>query len=238
MAVRKVFLTGATGGIGAALVAKFLADGYSVVAGDVVAARRPGADPADGRFKAIAFDIRDRVACEAAMLEGVDFLGGLDALVNVAGVCYGGDPLSADPTEWAETFDVNVKGMFQLTRAALPHLANSDRADVVNISSIWGVEYNPSLLSYSTSKFAVEGYTGTLRAWGMPKNIRVCAIQVDKVDTGFRRNLGVAGEFPEERLRKMIAPADVASTVSFVLSTSATAQVSSLRLDAPLWYQK
>lgn len=211
--------------------------GHSVVAADMVEAPLPEGVSGEN-FLPLAFDIRDNSAVEEAIERCVHLTGGLDALINVAGICYGGDPETASPEEWDNTFDVNIKGMFQLTRAALPHLKKKPRADIVNISSIWGVDHTHALLSYSASKFAVEGYTGGLRMWGMSRNIRVCAIQVDKVDTGFRQNLGAAGEFPPEKLARMLRADDVAQAVAFVLSTSDTAQVSNIRLDAPLWYQQ
>jgi NADP-dependent 3-hydroxy acid dehydrogenase YdfG len=236
MKPKRIFVTGATGGIGGAIVHHFVGDGHTVIAADIVAADAPQGSTSEN-FIPLAFDIRDTEAATAAITEGVKAAGGLDALINVAGVCYGGDPETASPEEWDATFEINVKGMFQLTRAALPYLRQQPRSDIVNVSSIWGVDHTFALLSYSASKFAVEGYTGGLRMWGMPKNVRVCSIQVDKVDTGFRRNLGAAGEFPQEKLDRMLNPDDVASAVAFVMSTPETAQVSSMRLDAPLWYQ-
>jgi len=236
MEPKRIFVTGATGGIGGAIVRRFLGDGHTVLAADMVAVDAlEGAE--SSRLVRLAFDIRDNSAVEAAVADGVNTIGGLDILINVAGVCYGGDPETALPEEWEATFEINVKGMFQLTRAALPYLKQQRRSDIVNISSIWGVDHTYALLSYSASKFAVEGYTGGLRLWGMPKNVRVCSIQVDKVDTGFRRNLGPAGDLPQEKLNRMLRPDDVASAVAFVVSTPETAQVSSMRLDAPLWYQ-
>ncbi len=118
--------------------------------------------------------------------------------------------------------------MFYITAATLPYLKKEIRTDIINISSIWGVEYNPSLISYSSSKFAVEGYTGGVRLWGMPQNIRVCSIQVDKVNTDFRRNFKGFPEIPPENLAKMLHPDDIASAVNFILSSSNTAQISSI----------
>lgn len=236
MIPRRIFVTGATGGIGDAVISRLLKEGHSVVAADVVEVKASNWDESD-RVVPVTFDIREEKESREAIAKGAKALGGLDALINVAGVCYGGDPETATPEEWQRTFDINVKGMFQITRSALHYLKKEARSHIVNISSIWGIDNTHALLSYSASKFAVEGYTGGLRMWGMPQNIRACSIQVDKVDTDFRRNLGAAGEFPRERLDQMLTPDDVAAAVTFVLSTADTAQVSSLRLNAPLWYQ-
>ncbi|MEP5376678.1 MAG: SDR family oxidoreductase [Hyphomicrobiales bacterium] len=237
MKAKRIFVTGATGGIGAAVVQKLLNSGHSVVGGDILTAEESEFVKDGLAYDFHKFDICDMNECEKVIAKAAETLGGLDCIVNVAGVCFGGDPETADEDEWAKTFDINVKGVFQFTKAALPFLKQQDRADIINISSIWGVDHNPNLLSYSSSKFAIEGYSGGLRQWGMTQNIRVCALQVDKVDTGFRRNLGAAGELPKEKLADMLTSEDVAEAVDFVLSTKATSQVSSMRLDAPLWYQ-
>lgn len=233
---KTIFITGAAGGIGSATVAHALADGHRVVAADHKEIPLPDGASRDS-FLSSKFDIRSFEACRSAINSAVETFDGIDALVNVAGICYGGGPDTADISQLEKTFDVNVKGLFQLTQCAIPALSLKPRADIVNISSIWGVDYTHTLLSYSASKFAVEGYTGGLRQWGMSRNIRVCSIQVDKVDTSFRENLGAVGEFPPKKLAKMLTPEDVAAAVSFVISTSETAQISSMRLDAPLWYQ-
>lgn len=236
MQAKTIFVSGASGGIGAAVTSRLLAEGHRVVAADV-SPPEGAQDCVEERFLSLSFDVRDHERCKGAIERAAEAFGGIDALVNVAGVCFGGGPDTAAVEDWETTFDVNVKGVFQLTQCALAKMAGNARSDIINISSIWGVDYTHALLSYSASKFAVEGFTGGLRLWGMPRNVRVCAIQVDKVDTGFRRNLGTAGEFPPDKLERMLQPCDVADVVAFVLSTSRTAQVSSLRLDAPLWVQ-
>ncbi|MBD2810151.1 SDR family oxidoreductase [Xenorhabdus sp. Vera] len=234
---RKIFITGAAGSIGSSLVQEFLQAGHFVAAGDITSINSHDNDKVPERLLPLQFDIRDINNCNQVIQAALEKFGSIDTLINVAGICYGGDPLTASPSEWEDTFDINVKGMFQITQAALPHLQKKERSDIVNISSVWGVDYNPNLLSYSASKFAVEGYTGGLREWGLSRNIRVTSLQVDKVDTNFRRNLGSAGEFPNEKLKKMLTPEDVSQAVEFVLNTNSTAHIPYIRLDAPLWYQ-
>lgn len=231
---RKVLVTGGGGGIGAAIVKNLLKDGHKVAAADIDFSAFSDSHPSLLKLK---LDLRDDQSCRSIINETIKIFGNIDTLINAAGVCYGGDPVTADVDEWDETFNVNVRGMFRLTQLALPYLKKSTRADVINISSIWGTDYNPNLLSYSSSKFAVEGYTGGLRNWAFTQKIRVTALQVDKVDTGFRRNLGPKGDFPVEQLKKMLTPNDVSDAVCFVLNMPSTGCVSSMRLDAPLWYQ-
>lgn len=233
---KRILVTGGARGIGKAIVLNLLKNGHKVASADIIDIELPTSIDTASLCKLIV-DIRDKEAIDSSVHKVISEFGGLDVLVNVAGICYSGDPETIDAQECAETFDVNIKGMFYITAATLPYLKKEIRADIINISSIWGVEYNPSLISYSSSKFAVEGYTGGLRLWGMPQNIRVCSIQVDKVNTDFRRNFKGFPEIPPENLAKMLQPDDIASAVNFILSSSNTAQISSIRLDAPLWYQ-
>lgn len=233
---RFVLISGARGGIGRTLVNELIDDGHAVVAADIEDIELETASNA--KRLDIMLDVTSAQQCAAAVESAVRHFGKIDTLINVAGVCYGGTPSSIEEYHWQRTFDVNVRGVFLLTQAALPILSNCSRADIINVSSIWGVQGNPNLLAYSASKFAVEGYTAGLREYGLPNNIRVGSIQVDKVDTGFRRYLGEQGSFPPEMLRRMLTPADVSAAIRFMLSVANTAQVSSLRLDAPLWTQK
>lgn len=231
--IRNVLVTGASGGIGSAIVDSLLKEGYRVAAADIAYNDITDISPSLLKLK---LDLRNDENCQSVINETIKKFGNIDTVINAAGVCYGGDPLTARVDEWDETFNINIRGMFRLTQLALPYLQKSVRADIINISSIWGTDYNPNLLSYSASKFAVEGYTGGLRNWAFPRNIRVTALQVDKVDTGFRRNLGAKGDFPAEQLKKMLTPDDVSNAVCFVLNMPSTGCVSSMRLDAPLWY--
>ncbi|UTJ46775.1 SDR family oxidoreductase [Atlantibacter subterranea] len=234
MQKRRVLVTGASGGIGAAVVKKLLNNGHLVAAADTELHDAHQEHPS---LLKLELDLCDDQSCKAAVKKAVKQFGNIDTLINAAGICYGGDPSTANIDEWTETFNVNVRGMFRITQLVIPSMQQSVRADIVNISSIWGTDYNPNLLSYSASKFAVEGFTGGLRTWAFPQNIRVTALQVDKVDTGFRRNLGSKGNFPVEQLKKMLTPDDVSNAVCFVLDMPSTGCVSSMRLDAPLWYQ-
>lgn len=235
---RIVLVSGARGGIGDALVDDLLRQGHSVIAADIAPAAAAEGHVTHQNKVITETDVTSAQSCAAAVAVALANFGRLDALVNIAGVCYGGDPITTQDEHWQKTFDINVRGMFLLSQAALPALAACcSRADVINVSSIWGVLGNPNLLAYSASKFAVEGYTAGLREYGLPRNIRVGSIQVDKVDTGFRRHLGTQGEFPPARLRRMLTPKDVSAAILFMLHTGDTAMVSSMRLDAPLWSQ-
>lgn len=235
---RFVFVSGARGGIGQALVNDLINQGHFVAAADLEAAGGTSSADASGHRLDIQLDVTSAQQCASAVSAAVDRFGRIDTLINLAGVCYGGDPATTQAHHWQHTFDVNVRGMFLLTQAALPVLTKCPRGDIINVSSIWATQGNPNLLAYSASKFAVEGYTAGLREYGLPKNIRVGSVQVDKVDTGFRRHLGAQGEFPPEMLRRMLTPADVSAAIRFMLSAADTAQVSSVRLEAPLWSQR
>jgi len=127
------------------------------------------------RSIAITCDVRDPVAVTAALDETAGSLGGLDILVNNAGVVYMGPALEITPERWDFVFDVNVKGTFLCSRAAIPHL--TPRAGtIVNIASVAGKRGYPGGAAYCSSKFAVVGLTQSLAAELAPAGVRVNAV--------------------------------------------------------------
>lgn len=148
---RRVLITGASGGIGAAAIRALRARGAEVLGLDLVAA--------DG---VIACDVRDQASVDSAVAEAVERLGGLDVLINCAGV---GDPQSAGqrPSEDAlRVLDVNLLGPWRVSAAALPALRDS-RGRVVNVAS--GVAYLtlPLATAYCMSKRGLTSYSEALR---------------------------------------------------------------------------
>jgi NAD(P)-dependent dehydrogenase (short-subunit alcohol dehydrogenase family) len=159
------FVTGASQGIGREIATTFAAEGANVV----VAARSDGiygtveeiGDP--DRTLAVEVDVTDEASVEAGIEHAVERFGGLDCLVNNAGIAGPTAPIDAvSLEEWQRTLDVNVTGMFLATKHAVPALKDSDRPSVINISSISGKRPLPSRTPYVASKMAVIGLTRTL----------------------------------------------------------------------------
>jgi len=195
---RTAFVTGASRGIGAAVCRLLAEAGANVVA----ASRSEGCD------------VRDRGQVEAAVAAAVERHGGLDILENNAGVGSYGTLLELDMDDVEEMIDVNLKGTIYATRAALPHLLESDAADIVNVASVAGLRGLPNETIYCASKF---GQVGFLRA--LDHEVREQGVRCTNVCPG-----GVATDFalgrgrPEEVLEGMMSAEDVAETVLHVVT--------------------
>lgn len=195
---RRCLVTGASRGIGEH-TARALAGAGAHVA---VTARSEGAltrlaDEIGG--VAVPADVRDAAEVTAAVDRAAEALGGLDGLVNVAGLARPGSPSSGDPAEWRLMFDVNVLGLLHATRAAVPHLRRAGRGDIVNLSSMSGRRLGSVASTvYSASKFAVHTITEGLRRELTPEGVRVTTIAPGYVDTG------LFDELPDEQQRRQL----------------------------------
>lgn len=179
-----VLITGASSGIGLALALHFERQGFEVFAG---VRRRQDAQSllaqSAGHLVPLILDVTRPDTIEAALsLVQEHTQGQLNALVNNAGVAFSG-PLETTPQADVEAlFQVNVLGIFAVTRAFLP-LIRQARGRIVNVSSISGRFAAPGLTAYSASKFAVEGLTESLRVELAPFGVRVASVAPGKIDT-------------------------------------------------------
>jgi len=204
-------VTGASGGIGAA-VARSLAD-HGVRVG--LASRR-GDDLGIADAVAAPCDVRDPASVDAFVQRVVERFGGLDIVVANAGVGAYGPFLELDPEHLEEMIDVNVKGTIYAVRAALPHLLKSDAADLVTIASEAGRRGLPFEAVYSASKFAQVGFTRALDHELRPQGIRCTNVCPGGVATEFAMGRGRTPTMPE--LEGMMSAEDVAEAVLFVLT--------------------
>ena len=124
----------------------------------------------------LACDVTDRAAVDASVAEAAAAFGGIDVLVNNAGIGAIGDVSENDDTEWARILDVNVVGIARVSAAALPHLRRSENAAIVNVSSVVAVVGVPQRALYSASKGAVAALTLAMAADHVREGIRVNAV--------------------------------------------------------------
>ena len=143
----RVLVTGAGSGIGQAVAAEALAHGARVAAFDLDPSRAP-----DGAVK-LAADVTDDGSVVRAIAQAAAAMGGVDVVVNNAGIGAQGTVEANTIEEWQRVFDVNVFGMVRVSRAALPHLRRSDSAAIVNACSIAATAGLPERALYS----AIEG---------------------------------------------------------------------------------
>jgi 2-keto-3-deoxy-L-fuconate dehydrogenase len=176
----KALVTGGASGIGLAIATELAAAGADVVALDV-ATNRPGALPEGLGY--VAADVTDDGAVRAAVAAAVESLGGLDILINNAGIGAQGTVEDASDREWHRVLDVNVVGTARVSRAAWPALRASAHAAVVNTCSIAATAGLPQRAVYSASKGAVAALTRAMAADGMPDGIRVNAVNPGTADT-------------------------------------------------------
>jgi 3-oxoacyl-[acyl-carrier protein] reductase len=228
LASRKAALvTGAATGIGAAAVLALARAGFDVAlnySSSEAAARETAAaaEKLGARTLVVRCDVSDERAVRA-MLEAVQAqFGKLDALVNNAGTTASWKPKDLDSLsleEWDRVFAVNVRGLFQVTRASLPLLRKGEDPSIVNTASIVGLRPGPQPLPYAASKAAVVNLTRTL-AWNLGPEIRVNAVAPGWMEGDWMKRMlkDKYGELMEKRaratpLRRVVTAEDVAETM-------------------------
>lgn len=179
---RRVLVTGASSGIGAGTARAIAAAGGRVA---LLARRRELIEDLAAELDGVAVpaDVVDVDATRAAVERAATELGGLDGVVNAAGVVRPGAIADADPAGWALMFDVNVRGLLHVTQAAIPHLRR-DGGDVVNISSMSGRRVGSvEMAAYAASKAAVHTASEGLRRELSDDGVRVAVIAPGVVHT-------------------------------------------------------
>jgi NAD(P)-dependent dehydrogenase (short-subunit alcohol dehydrogenase family) len=176
-------VTGGGSGIGAATASLLLQRGALVAVLDL------DTDGAPAGTLALGCDVADTASVEAAVQEAAQRLGGIDVLVNNAGVSAVGDVAANDDAEWARVLDVNVIGIARVTRAALPYLRRSRHAAVVNTCSAVAFVGVRQRALYSASKGAVLGLTLAMAADHVGDGIRVNAVAPGTTDTPWVQRL-------------------------------------------------
>src|SRR5205807_5502709 len=180
-------ITGATSGIGEATALAFAGAGATVsLAGRredrlAAVAERIAAD--GGRAEAFPTDVADEAAARAFVEGTAERLGGLDVLVNNAGVMLLGPVEGADTAEWRRMIDVNLLGLLYCTHAALPLLRERGGGTIVNVSSVAGRHANAGSAVYNLTKFGVHAFSEALRQEALQAGVRVVIVAPGMVVT-------------------------------------------------------
>jgi NAD(P)-dependent dehydrogenase (short-subunit alcohol dehydrogenase family) len=175
------FITGCSTGFGRTLAEAVLKRGYAVA----VTARRPESvqDLAGlGNALILRLDVTDPAQISTAVHAAEQKFGGIDVLVNNAGIGYFAAVEEGEDTEIHKMFDINLFGLAHVINAALPGMRKAGRGFIVNVSSIAGLRSFPAVGWYNASKFAVEGLSGALRLEVAPLGIKVMLVE----PSGFR----------------------------------------------------
>lgn len=169
---KRAIVTGASSGIGASTTRALEEAGARVYTGS----RREG-----------NLDVRDAESAERFVAGAVAELGGLDILINNAGLARGRDPAwAALPEDEQEVIETNVLGLMRMTRLCLPHLIDGG-GHIVNLGSVAGIWAYANGSSYVASKFAVHGYTRALRDDLQGKPVRITNVAPGMVETDFSK---------------------------------------------------
>jgi 3-oxoacyl-[acyl-carrier protein] reductase len=227
---RSALVTGAGRGIGRAIALSLAREGLRVTA----VARTAGEldslvaeiHTAGGQAVACAGDLRDRTFAAKAVERAVAAHGGLQVLVNNAGIGGNAPVATTRDEDWDAIFDTNVAGVFRMTRAALPHLT-SEGGHIFMISSLAGHNAIAGMAAYCASKAALDQFTACLMLEVRHQGVKVTTVAPGSVDTGFGSRAGVSGG---EATAWMLQPSDIAATVCDLLRSRAEAHSSRVEM--------
>ncbi|MFD8042517.1 SDR family NAD(P)-dependent oxidoreductase [Streptomyces chartreusis] len=217
----KALVTGGASGIGRATAELLAARGARVAVLDL--------DPSSVDKPLLAFraDVTDDASVREAVAAASAELGGLDVLINNAGIGAQGTVEDNDDAEWHRVYDVNVVGMVRMSRAALPHLRESSHATIVNTCSIAATAGLPQRALYSATKGAVYSLTLAMAADHVREGIRVNCVNPGTVDTPWvGRLLDSAADPAAERAAlearqptgRLVSADEVAGAVAYLAS--------------------
>ncbi|MFE2060995.1 SDR family NAD(P)-dependent oxidoreductase [Streptomyces sp. NPDC059467] len=217
----KALVTGGASGIGRATAELLAERGAQVAVLDL--------DPSSVEKPLLGFraDVTDDSSVRTAVESAVEALGGLDVLVNNAGIGAQGTVEDNDDDEWHRVYDVNVLGMVRAARAALPHLRRSEHAAVVNTCSIAATAGLPQRALYSATKGAVYSLTLAMAADHVREGVRVNCVNPGTVDTPWiGRLLGKATDPAAERAAlearqptgRLVSAPEVALAIAYLAS--------------------
>ena len=228
---KTVIVTGAAGGIGSAIAARFASEGAQVIVTDVNAEGAEAAAAAiratGGRARAFAAEIVTAEGCQSIIADAMATEGKVDVLCNNAGINRRGPLLSLTAEDWRLSFAVNVDAMFHTCQAVLPHMIAAGGGAIVNTASQWGLYPAPNHIAYNVTKAAVASFTQNLARDYAPQKIRVNAVCPGEIHTpmleaGVKRSGRTIADLdrlvPFGRIGK---PEEVAALVAFLASDEA-----------------
>ena len=205
---RTAVVTGAASGIGRAIAVSLAQRGCNLALADIDEIGMAGtADLTKGNSINVSrhyLDVADRTAVAAFPDIVADEHGGVDVLVNNAGVAVGGtfEQVADEDFEWL--FEINFWGVVRMTRAFLPLLRASEDARIVNLSSVYGLIAPPEQVAYAASKFAVRGFSEALRHELEGTNIGVTVVHPGGVATSIAEKARIPAGVSEEEVARQL----------------------------------
>ncbi|MER7948214.1 SDR family oxidoreductase [Streptomyces sp. NPDC096079] len=193
---RRALITGGGSGIGQATVLRMLAEGGRVVAADIsedglkdtVAKAGDAAD----RLTTVVVNVADEASVRAGVAAAVEALGGLDVLVNAAGILRSSHTHETSLDSFEQVIRINLTGTFLMIREAIPALLEGDGSAVVNFSSTSALFAHPYMAAYAASKGGIQSMTHALAAEYAKQGIRFTAVQPGSISSGMTDGTGAS----------------------------------------------
>jgi NAD(P)-dependent dehydrogenase (short-subunit alcohol dehydrogenase family) len=219
----RCLVTGAGDGIGAATARRFLDEGARVLVCD----RTPGSPEALAGAERMELDVTAEDAASRLMEAAASRLGGLDVLVNNAGVAAGAPLHALTDALWRSVLEVNLDAVFRISRAAIPLLQASGRGRIVNIGSVMSERAAPGMAAYTVSKHAVAGLTKSLALELGTSAITANYVLPGAIVTGISRDKFATDDafrdfwINKSAVKRLGRPEDVAAAIAFLASADA-----------------
>ncbi|MFJ8433241.1 SDR family NAD(P)-dependent oxidoreductase [Kitasatospora sp. NPDC094019] len=197
---RNVLITGGGSGIGRATAHRILAEGGRVVAVDVnedglkSTLDRATDDGTADRLTTTVLDVSDETAVRTVVAEAVAALGGLDVLVNAAGILRSSHTHETGLDFWNRIVAVNLTGTFLMTREALPALLAGGKGVVVNFSSTSATFAHPYMAAYAATKGGIQSFTHAIAAEYAKRGLRAVCVAPGSIDSGMTNNPGLPAD--------------------------------------------
>ncbi len=174
-----------------------------------------------------SFDVKDQKAVNSNIEQIITTLQGVDILVNNAGIAEFGTFIDMPADKWENILLTNVMGVYNVTKAVLPHLIKKNQGDIFNVASTAGLNGNATTSAYSASKFALIGLSESLMKEVRKNNIRVCTLTPSTIASDMSIELGLTDGNPDH----IVQPEDFADLVVATLQLPRRAMLKT----ASLW---
>lgn len=222
---KTVLITGASRGIGAYAARAFAAEGYKVAVNYFKSENEAASLANEIGGIAVKADVSDPLQAEELVKKTLEKFGHIDVLVNNAAIALTQKVIcDVGADEWDRLFAVNVRGVFNCTKAALDSMITRQNGKIINISSVWGITGGSCEVAYSASKAAVIGFTKALAKETAPSRITVNCIAPGVIKTDMNAHLSeqdYAALKEETPLGRIGTPQDIAGAMLFLASPAA-----------------